>query len=57
MVIEEEPIFGEVYQVGDTWIYHCEYCAADFFYPWQMVVVLRANAHEVTCHVKPYRYK
>ena len=57
MIYEAEPVFGEIYQVGHMFVYHCEYCAASYSHMWQSMVALRVNVHERMCHVKPYRYK
>ena len=53
---EQEPVFGEIYNVDDTFIYHCEYCATSF-YDSEFIVTIRADEHRRLCNVKPYKYK
>ena len=57
MIHEAEPVFGEIYEVGDTIVYHCEYCATDFYGTDPLIMVQRVDGHEVVCHTKPYRYR
>jgi hypothetical protein len=57
MIHEAEPVFGEIYEVGDTIIYHCEYCATSYYETEPLGMVMRVDAHEAVCHVKPYRYR
>ena len=57
MIHEAEPVFGEIYEVGDTIVYHCEYCATDFYGTDPLIMVQRVDGHEVVYHTKPYRYR